>query len=114
MIHLRPIDAFGYRGQEPPANPGEKVFHILHPLHWLSFVVLMTPAIGMTLLVLLLLGITPGSDKLPIVNSLVRVYHATSSTASRSPGIVKPAAEVRPAASHELLPPPVLAGKIGT
>ena len=114
MIHLRPIDAFGYRGQEPTANPSEKVFHILHPLHWLSFIVLMTPAIGMTLLVLLLLGITPGSDKLPIVNSLVRVYHATSSTAPQSSGVVKPASAVRPATPHEFLPPPVLAGKIGT
>ena len=114
MIHLRPIDAFGYRGQRPIADPSRAVFQIFHPLHWLSFAVLMTPAIGMALLVLLLLGITPGSDKLPIVNSLARVYHATSSTASRSPGIVKPAAAVRPATSHELLPPPVLAGKIGT
>ncbi len=113
MLHLRPIDAFGYRGQRPVAAPSPTSFRLSHPLHWLSFAVLMTPAIGMTLLVLLLLGITPGSDKLPIVNSLVRVYHATSSTASRSPGIVKPAAAVRPTTSHELLPPPVLAGKIG-
>ena len=113
-MHVRPIDAFGYRGHRPIADHSEKMLHIFHPLHWLSFAVLMTPAIGMAILVLLLLGITPGSDKLPIVNSLVRVYHATSSTAPQSSGVVKPASAVRPATPHEFLPPPVLAGKIGT